>query len=210
MNTHIAHMQRHRLCSPALHPSGRSKCVLARAKHAGSSRQLFQITSTGRETCKTGGDGNTDDGDETRTSRKIFSGTSSPVSAAARNKSDFRSNLSRSGLFKLVSGYALFAKRPARPFPPPFLSTPSTTSSKPLSIEKIRRTRNGANLENEALRGMTNGDDAALASDRLLAVNDGVGAWAMRERGHAAYEKLHLSCHWFPTLLAFCTFDHGV
>lgn len=35
------------------------------------------------------------------------------------------------------------------------------------------------------IRGVTNGDDAMLASDNLIATNDGVGAWAQKERGHA-------------------------
>lgn len=33
--------------------------------------------------------------------------------------------------------------------------------------------------------GVTNGDDAMEASERFVAVNDGVGAWAKKERGHA-------------------------
>ena len=35
------------------------------------------------------------------------------------------------------------------------------------------------------LRGVTNGDDALLASDNFIGTNDGVGAWAQKERGHA-------------------------
>lgn len=35
------------------------------------------------------------------------------------------------------------------------------------------------------IRGITNGDDALLVSDNLIGTNDGVGAWAQRERGHA-------------------------
>jgi len=38
------------------------------------------------------------------------------------------------------------------------------------------------------IRGITNGDDAVLVSDNFIGANDGVGAWASRERGHAAYE----------------------
>jgi protein phosphatase PTC7 len=33
--------------------------------------------------------------------------------------------------------------------------------------------------------GVTNGDDAMLVTENLLAANDGVGAWAQKERGHA-------------------------
>jgi len=36
------------------------------------------------------------------------------------------------------------------------------------------------------IRGVTNGDDAVLVSDSFIGANDGVGAWATRERGHAA------------------------
>lgn len=35
------------------------------------------------------------------------------------------------------------------------------------------------------IRGVTNGDDAMLASETLICTNDGVGQWAQRERGHA-------------------------
>lgn len=33
--------------------------------------------------------------------------------------------------------------------------------------------------------GVTNGDDAMLVTENLLAANDGVGAWAQKDRGHA-------------------------
>lgn len=36
------------------------------------------------------------------------------------------------------------------------------------------------------IRGITNGDDAVLVSDNFLAASDGVGAWASKDRGHAA------------------------
>lgn len=35
------------------------------------------------------------------------------------------------------------------------------------------------------IRGVTNGDDAMLVSENMIGANDGVGAWAQRERGHA-------------------------
>lgn len=41
-------------------------------------------------------------------------------------------------------------------------------------------------MKNELIRGLTNGDDAILASDFLLGVNDGVGAWQTKPEGHAA------------------------
>lgn len=40
------------------------------------------------------------------------------------------------------------------------------------------------------IRGVTNGDDAVLVSDYFIGANDGVGAWATKEKGHAAYENL--------------------
>lgn len=36
------------------------------------------------------------------------------------------------------------------------------------------------------IRGVTNGDDAILVEENFIGANDGVGAWASREKGHAA------------------------
>ena len=36
------------------------------------------------------------------------------------------------------------------------------------------------------IRGITNGDDAILVEENFIGANDGVGAWATRDRGHAA------------------------
>ena len=36
------------------------------------------------------------------------------------------------------------------------------------------------------IRGITNGDDAVLVSENFICANDGVGAWATRDKGHAA------------------------
>ncbi|KAK8181866.1 phosphatase 2C-like domain-containing protein [Phyllosticta capitalensis] len=84
--------------------------------------------------------------------------------------------------FYFEAGYALYAKRASRPFPPPFLSYPSGSFSDPLSTHnRSRDTVNG-----EMIRGITNGDDAVLVSDNFIGANDGVGAWAAKERGHAA------------------------
>lgn len=86
--------------------------------------------------------------------------------------------------FYFEAGYALHAKRAPRPFPPPFLSMPSTSFSDPLSTHD--RSRDKRQFYNgDVIRGVTNGDDAVLVSDNLIAANDGVGAWATRERGHA-------------------------
>lgn len=79
----------------------------------------------------------------------------------------------------------MYAKRPSRPFPPPFLSYPSGSFSDPLSThDKSRDTR--PTVGGEMIRGITNGDDAVLVSDNFIGANDGVGAWATRENGHAA------------------------
>ena len=40
-------------------------------------------------------------------------------------------------------------------------------------------------MNGEMILGVTNGDDAMLVTENLLAANDGVGAWAQKERGHA-------------------------
>lgn len=87
--------------------------------------------------------------------------------------------------FYFATGYALFAKRPSRPFPPPFLSLPSTSFSEPLSTHNKSRDRRPT-VNGQMIRGVTNGDDAVLVSESFIAANDGVGAWAAREKGHAA------------------------
>jgi hypothetical protein len=88
--------------------------------------------------------------------------------------------------FYFEAGYALFAKRRSKPFPPPFLSRPSGSFSDPLSTHNRSRDRR-PHVNGEPIRGITNGDDAVLVSERFIAANDGVGAWATREKGHAAY-----------------------
>lgn len=111
---------------------------------------------------------------------KTGSGTTTPVpdeaaAVRARSKSPFY----------FEAGYALYAKRPSRPFPPPFLSYPSGSFSDPLSTHNRSRDRRSF-VNGEMIRGITNGDDAVLVSDNFIGANDGVGAWAARERGHAA------------------------
>ena len=88
-------------------------------------------------------------------------------------------------LYYFEAGYGLFAKRPSRPFPPPFTSPPSGSFSDPLSTHDRSRDRRPS-VNGHMIRGITNGDDAVLVSDNFIAANDGVGAWATRERGHAA------------------------
>ncbi|KAK5124242.1 hypothetical protein LTR85_001945 [Meristemomyces frigidus] len=86
--------------------------------------------------------------------------------------------------FYFEAGYAGWAKRPSRPFPPPFFSPPSGSFSDPLSTHHRSKDRR-PKVNGQLIRGITNGDDALLVSDNLIGTNDGVGAWAQRERGHA-------------------------
>ncbi|EUC47666.1 hypothetical protein COCMIDRAFT_89622 [Bipolaris oryzae ATCC 44560] len=97
--------------------------------------------------------------------------------------------------FYFEAGYALFAKRPSRPFPPPFLSMPSTSFSEPLSTYNKSRDRRPT-VNGQMIRGVTNGDDAVLVSESFIAANDGVGAWATRERGHAALWSRLIAHFW--------------
>ncbi|KAL9126159.1 MAG: hypothetical protein Q9217_004755 [Psora testacea] len=87
--------------------------------------------------------------------------------------------------FYFDTGYALFAKRPSRAFPPPFLPPPSGSFSDPLSPYNRSRQRRPY-VNGEMIRGITNGDDAVLVGENFIGANDGVGAWATREKGHAA------------------------
>lgn len=108
----------------------------------------------------------------------IGEGTRTPVPTAAllqKPKSPFYFD----------TGYALFAKRPSRPFPPPFLSLPSGSFSDPLSTHNRSRDRRSY-VNGEMIRGITNGDDAVLVGENFIGANDGVGAWAHKSRGHAA------------------------
>ncbi|PHH67231.1 hypothetical protein CDD81_3000 [Ophiocordyceps australis] len=86
--------------------------------------------------------------------------------------------------FRFETGIGLFAKRPPRPFPPPFSSPPSASFSDPLSTHHQSRDRRVV-VNGELIRGFTNGDDAVYASEYFIGANDGVGAWATRPRGHA-------------------------
>ena len=87
--------------------------------------------------------------------------------------------------FIFETGFAVYAKRPSRAFPPPFLSPPSSSFSEPLSTHDLSQDKR-LRFRGERIRALTNGDDAVLASQNFLGVNDGVGAWATRPRGHAA------------------------
>lgn len=87
--------------------------------------------------------------------------------------------------FRFETGYALCAKRPSRPFPPPFLSPPSTSFSDPLTTHSLSQDKR-LSVQGELIRGLNNGDDAIIVAQNFLGVNDGVGAWATKPRGHAA------------------------
>ncbi|QIW95438.1 hypothetical protein AMS68_000956 [Peltaster fructicola] len=109
-------------------------------------------------------------------SREPDTGLTTPTEEGAHTKS-------RSP-FYFEAGYACWAKRPSRAFPPPFFSPPSGSFSDPLSTTDRSRDRR-PKVNGDEIRGITNGDDALLVSENLLATNDGVGAWAKKERGHA-------------------------
>ncbi|KAL4749058.1 hypothetical protein BDW72DRAFT_205092 [Aspergillus terricola var. indicus] len=87
--------------------------------------------------------------------------------------------------FYFQTGYALCAKRTSRPFPPPFLSPPSHSFSDPLTTHYHSQDKR-LSVRGELIRGLNNGDDAVLVTENFLGVNDGVGAWATKPRGHAA------------------------
>lgn len=87
--------------------------------------------------------------------------------------------------FRFETGYALCAKRPSRPFPPPFLSPPSSSFSDPLTTHALSQDKR-LSVQGELVRGLNNGDDAIVVAENFLGVNDGVGAWATKPQGHAA------------------------
>ncbi|KAL1970443.1 hypothetical protein VTN77DRAFT_4087 [Rasamsonia byssochlamydoides] len=87
--------------------------------------------------------------------------------------------------FRFETGYAFRPKRQSRPFPPPFLSPPSSSFSEPLTTHSQSQDRRPY-VGGELIRGLTNGDDAILAAENFIGVNDGVGAWATKPQGHAA------------------------
>jgi hypothetical protein len=102
--------------------------------------------------------------------------------------------------FRFETGVALFAKRASRPFPPPFLSLPSSSFSEPLSTFHRSRDRR-PKVDGELIRGQTNGDDAVYAGDHFICANDGVGAWSSRPRGHAGFVVPYFAALWFRSAL---------
>lgn len=89
------------------------------------------------------------------------------------------------GSFYFETGYGLYAKRTSRPFPPPFISPPSGSFSDPLSTHDRSRDRRSY-VDGHMIRGVTNGDDAVVVQENFIGANDGVGAWAQKDKGHAA------------------------
>jgi len=109
---------------------------------------------------------------------------------------DQQSKLESKSPFYLETGYSIFAKRPPRPFPPPFVSLPSGSFSDPLTTHNPVRGRRPS-VNGQPVRGVTNGDDAIIIGDEnFIAVNDGVGAWAQKERGHAALWSRLIAHFW--------------
>lgn len=94
-------------------------------------------------------------------------------------------HIPRASPFRFDTGYALCAKRPSRPFPPPFLSPPSSSFSDPLTTHGLSQDKR-LSVRGELIRGLNNGDDAIIVAENFLGVDDGVGAWATKPRGHAA------------------------
>lgn len=98
--------------------------------------------------------------------------------------------------FYFETGFAVYAKRASRPFPPPFLSRPSGSFSDPLTTHTNVRDRRPS-VNGQLIKGRTNGDDAILIGGRnFLSVNDGVGAWAQKDRGHAALWSRLIAHFW--------------
>ena len=105
-------------------------------------------------------------------------------------------DIQRQSPFYFETGYAVYAKLASRAFPPPFLSLPSGSFSDPLTTHTNVRDRRPS-VNGQLIKGRTNGDDAILiGGQNFLAVNDGVGAWAQKERGHAALWSRLLAHFW--------------
>jgi serine/threonine protein phosphatase PrpC len=116
---------------------------------------------------------------------------------SGQTTNDDRVDVFNKSPFYLDTGYAIFAKRPSRPFPPPFLSTPSHSFSDPLTTHQDVRSRKPHDEQGHVIGGITNGDDAIIVGGQnFLAVNDGVGAWAQKDRGHAALWSRLIAHYW--------------
>nr|OQO23962.1 hypothetical protein B0A51_09990 [Rachicladosporium sp. CCFEE 5018] len=118
-------------------------------------------------------------------SRNPQSGLSTPISEPSSDTPtvlhDPTSRNDKKAPYIFCTGYAAWPKRPPRPFPPPFFSPPSGSFSDPLSTHNRSHDR----VNGVPILGVTNGDDALFAGERFLCVNDGVGAWGLKDRGCA-------------------------
>ncbi|KAI0485213.1 hypothetical protein GGR56DRAFT_617267 [Xylariaceae sp. FL0804] len=153
-----------------------------------------------------------------RPRRSRFSSSSSAASAsasasaAAEESGDVTPPLPNSCPrlpFHFETGFALFAKRKPRPFPPPFLSPPSASFSDPLSTHHQSRDKR-AFVDGQLIRGWTNGDDAVYASDHFICANDGVGAWSARPRGHAGLWSRLILHFWVAAMQEDITRVHSM
>ncbi|KFY59544.1 hypothetical protein V497_04174 [Pseudogymnoascus sp. VKM F-4516 (FW-969)] len=130
---------------------------------------------------------------ETSASPSPLKDSPSPPSTAPPTSTNIPPpGLHRRAPFYLDTGTSLFAKRAPRPFPPPFLSPPTTSFSDALSTHQWswdRRKKGGKGTEaligGEKVGGVTNGDDAVVVGEGFVGVCDGVGAWSTRKGGHA-------------------------
>ena len=106
--------------------------------------------------------------------------------------------------FYFDTGYALFAKRPPRPFPPPFTAPhprrDPAAAAAGAATDEADPTHDHLAYDGAPLRAATAGDDALLAEPHLLAAADGVGAWASRPHGHAAAWSRALLHAWAEAL----------
>ncbi|ELR03363.1 hypothetical protein GMDG_06106 [Pseudogymnoascus destructans 20631-21] len=101
--------------------------------------------------------------------------TTSPPTSTAAAAAAPTPLLRRPSPFYLDTGISLFAKRAPRPFPPPFLSPPTTSFSDALSTHQWswdrrrgRGERKGeATVGGERVGGVTNGDDAVVVGGGL-------------------------------------------
>ncbi|KAG8527032.1 uncharacterized protein KY384_008461 [Bacidia gigantensis] len=135
--------------------------------------------------------------------RRHRSSAAAPVTGIATPAPEASLQSNAKSPFYFDTGYALFAKRPSRPFPPPFSSPPSGSFSDALSTHNRSRDRRPY-VNGEMIRGITNGDDAVLVNEHFIGANDGVGAWASREKGHAALWS-RLILHFWALEVERCT-----
>lgn len=134
----------------------------------------------------------------TRSSRSyrsspVSSGTLTPISEVQKSSyTERKQSKELVSPFFFDTGYALFAKRPPKPFPSSFLAS-SVSFSDPFGQLPDNRCFVD---DGQSVRGVTNGDDAVLADDRFIGVADGVGAWTAKEKGHAGLWSRLILHYW--------------